>query len=553
MSGDSLEPSPVLTEQRDSSPLQHQQQELVRQESPAITPSESDQYDPEQVYERAPLVTRSYSQESTISTDSAPPPYEYYPPAKTIFGRAYNWLRQIPRIRRHQAIRLPTLPIHRSHHGSHTDSLSSASIDSIASSAYPATCCSYFLHAVSSNLPSTPRLVLPAGIARFRSFLICMSLAALVIFAFLLYCSIYFAPAALSAPVLPDQTTDTAARFLSLNVFMRPPGITNNWSDYKDERLDYIMRYVLPDYDVIAFQEIFGFGTRRKDKLIQQARMIGYNHHVESPRHYPWELGADGGLLILSRFPIRASNVIEFPRGIHSDWFSFKGAIHALIELNATRSVHLYTTHAQASYTAWATSSQGEVEVRLSQFSELHQLIRNTAEHDNVPMVLMGDFSVDSRVHDGRPLDEPSTSSSKEYSMMKKVLSGVGIDSAELDAKMRSRLFSDTWRIGDLTDALYDHYKYHPVTFGDVVSNSDGQLVPAETVLTEAEQLMTVQSLDYILWDQSRSSVVVRDARVQKFLVQNNDRLNDQEKKDLPFSQVSGNSSHLGTDIISSN
>lgn len=262
-----------------------------------------------QEQERTPLLSRSYSQDSVITTESAPPPYELYPPAKTIFGRAYNWLRQIPRLRSHQAIALPTLHLRRSRYSS---SLSSSSIDSIASSAYPPPCC--YSH-------SLPRVVLPSPLARLRGLLLCISFFALVLFSFLLFCSIFFAPASLGPPVLPDKSTNTSARFLTLNVFLRPPGVTNNWSDYKDERLQYLVRYVLPQYDVVAFQEAFAFASRRKDRLIQQARKMGYNYHVESPRHFPWDFAADGGLLILSRFPIRQADTIEYPRGIHSDWF----------------------------------------------------------------------------------------------------------------------------------------------------------------------------------------------------------------------------------------
>lgn len=288
---------------------------------PPQQPYTDEEEAPGAIYDRAPLLSRSYSQESTISTDSAPPPYELYPPAKTMFGRVYNWLRQLPRIRRrHGAIRLPTLPIHRSRHSQHADSLSSTSIDSIASSAYPATCCSYYYHVLVSYFPSMPRLVLPSALGRFRGFLICLSFFALIIFAFLLFCSVFFSPASLPPPSIPDKTTDSNARFLTLNIFMRPPGVTNNLSDYKDERLAYIVDHILPQYDVVAFQEAFAFGSRRKDWLIRQARAMGYNHHIESPRHYPWEIAVDGGLLIMSRFPIRVSHDIEYPRGFHSDW-----------------------------------------------------------------------------------------------------------------------------------------------------------------------------------------------------------------------------------------
>lgn len=269
--------------------------------------------------QEAPLLSRSYSQESVVSTDSAPPPYQFYPPAKTFFGRAYNWLRHIPRLRSHQAIALPTLPIRRPLY-SRMDSLSSTSIDSFASSAYPATCCSYAYYSIASRCPTLPRVVLPSFLARFRGAMICISIFALFVFSILLFFAVFFAPSSVTPGPYPDKSTDSSARMLTANIFMRPPGVTNSWSDFKDERLDYIVKYILPDYDIVAFQELFGFASRRKDWLIQQARYMGYNYHVESPRHYPWDFAADGGLLILSRFPIVASDAIEYPRGIHSDW-----------------------------------------------------------------------------------------------------------------------------------------------------------------------------------------------------------------------------------------
>ncbi|KAG2219600.1 hypothetical protein INT45_004851 [Circinella minor] len=511
--------------------------------------------------QQQPLLRRTYSQESGISTDSAPPPYEFYPPAKTFLGRAFNWIRAIPRIpRRHQAIALPLHQRFHSHH--HSDSLSSTSIDSFASSAYPATCCSYYYHVCLGRLP---RATLPVWLARCRWVLICISIFAIILFAFLLFCSIFFAPASLSPATLPDLQTNSSGRFLTLNIFMRPPGVTNNWSDYKEERLDYIVRYILPQYDVVAFQEAFAFGTRRKDRLIQRGRNMGYNHHVESPRHFPWDLGVDGGLLIMSRFPIRTFNTMEYPRGIHSDWLAYKGALHALIEFNPTQSIHLYTTHAQASYSQ--LSHQVDMQVRMSQFAQFHQFIKETSQRDNnIPMLLLGDFNVDAAVHDGS-ITEPSRSSSVEYQLMMDVLDGKGIERKKLysvdnynkekeDTSNQKRqnggkrlLYQDMYRL-TLSDKVYAHYGYHPVTFGDIILNKNGEIEPAETILTDSEQVMTVQSIDRILWEQDRgkaSSMFIRDAQVEKFLVQSNDMMSEYDKLQSPFTQISD---HYGLSCV---
>ena len=538
-----------------------QQQDDRHDDGNSNNDDHSDNGNDEGRQQQQPLLRRTYSQESGISTDSAPPPYEFYPPAKTFLGRAYNWIRAIPRIpRRHQAIALPLHQRFHSHH--HSDSLSSTSIDSFASSAYPATCCSYYYHVCLGRLP---RVTLPTWLARCRWVLICISIFAIIVFVFLLFCSIFFAPASLSPATLPDLQTNSSARFLTLNIFMRPPGVTNNWSDYKEERLDYIVRYILPQYDVVAFQEAFAFGTRRKDQLIQRGRNMGYNHHVESPRHYPWDLGVDGGLLIMSRFPIRTSHTIEYPRGIHSDWLAYKGALHALIELNPTQSIHLYTTHAQASYSP--LSHQTDMQIRISQFAQFHQFIKETSQHDNnIPMLLLGDFNVDAAVHDGS-ITEPSKSSSVEYQLMMDVLNGKGIERKRLHSasdkddggstRVRQNagkrlLYEDLYRLV-LSDKLYEHYGYHPVTFGDIVLNKNGEIEPAETILTDSEQVMTVQSIDRILWEQERgkaSNMLIRDAQVEKLLVQSNDMMNEHDKLKSPFTQISGNLLFIKKQII---
>ena len=110
---------------------------------------------------------------------------------------------------------------------------------------------------------------------------------------------------------------------------MRPPGIKNNDNDYKNMRLKYIIHNILPFYDIIAIQEAFAFANRRIDQLRIAAFKQGFHYQVSSPRHYPWDLAGDGGLLILSRFPIIKSDIIEFPRGVHSDWYVAKRKKHS--------------------------------------------------------------------------------------------------------------------------------------------------------------------------------------------------------------------------------
>lgn len=351
----------------------------------------------------------------------------------------------------------------------------------------------------------------------------CIIVSFILFIAFIIFCAFYFSPASLPAPTVPDKSTNTNAKFLTLNIFMRPPGVKNNRSDYKEARLNYIIENILPNYDVVAVQEAFAFANRRIDKLRLKARQLGFNYELYSPRHYPWQLAADGGLLLLSRFPIAQGDVIEYPRGVHADWMSYKGALHALIQLNTKRTIHVYTSHTQASYDASGALNQQDTRVRLSQFARLHEFISDTARDDGSPILIMGDLNIDASAHEGAKTDK-AVANSTAYTMMMDVLRGTGI---RLDDEQQ---YMHPWHIDTLVDAAYQQFGYHPVTFGDVRQLPNGTIVPAETVLTHWDQLMTVQSIDRILWaDRFSTDLKLSNITVEKFLV-----------KDQPFTQISG-------------
>ncbi|GAA5798180.1 hypothetical protein HPULCUR_003580 [Helicostylum pulchrum] len=508
---------------------------------------------------RTRLPSQTSYEPSVVSTQSSPPPYELYPPAKTMLGRMFNWLRKIPRLNTHQAIYLPTLPVHNNNssssrrsifsigrrntglsiHSQHSSSGSSAGSDNSVS------CFSRCYFTITDRLPPCPTIVLPSFLAQHRVLLILVSFFSLALFSFLLFCSVYFSPIDYPDPVFPDKVTNSTARFLTLNIFMRPPLIKNNWSDFKDDRLAYIEKYILPEYDVITFQESFAFATRRKDHLIATARKLGYNYHLESPRKYPWQIGVDGGLLLVSRFPIRESNIIEYPRGQHSDWLSVKGVLHALIELNPDKKVHVYTTHTQASYDTNNVINEDDTIIRLSQFSLLHNFIYDTTRNDNEPIMVVGDLNVDAAVHPhGAPITQPSKESSPEYLKMVDVIKGSGVKRPSSN----QRWFEHSWKMEDLVDVVYKKYGYHPVTFGDYTTNENGELIPAETVLTNWDQLMTVQSIDRIFWsDRESNRVRLEDPTVQKFWVEENELIDPEERQSIGFTQISD---HYGISCI---
>ncbi|KAJ3026123.1 UNVERIFIED_CONTAM: ribosomal 40S subunit protein S1B [Siphonaria sp. JEL0065] len=141
----------------------------------------------------------------------------------------------------------------------------------------------------------------------------------------------------------------SSVRILSYNIFLRPPGITSNTSDYKNARLNHFASTILTSYDIVCLQEIYSSGSTRLSKLLLQAKKYGFNYHVASPSKGILNTSVDGGLLILSRYPIVKADKVTYKRGINGDRFTAKGAIYAKIKVAPSNYLHVFNTHLQSS------------------------------------------------------------------------------------------------------------------------------------------------------------------------------------------------------------
>jgi len=76
----------------------------------------------------------------------------------------------------------------------------------------------------------------------------------------------------------------------------------------------------------------------------------GFHYHAQSDEPSLFSsYVTDGGLLILSRFPILEVEFRPFDYGVLADAISYKGVLYAKIEVDG-RLLHLFTTHTQATY-----------------------------------------------------------------------------------------------------------------------------------------------------------------------------------------------------------
>ena len=132
---------------------------------------------------------------------------------------------------------------------------------------------------------------------------------------------------AISENVLKRETI----KILSYNLYMRPPPVKTNDSDHKDARLEEFVMH-LDDFDIVCNQEVFSTMNSRKQRLITYAQKAGFMYHcISDPPPFFSGYATDGGLVILSRFPIIESGFSPYPYGVLSDSLSYKGVLYAKI------------------------------------------------------------------------------------------------------------------------------------------------------------------------------------------------------------------------------
>lgn len=270
-------------------------------------------------------------------------------------------------------------------------------------------------------------------------------------------------------------------RLLTFNFLIRPPPITYNGNDYKNERIAIMVRDHLRHYDIVCMQEVFGSLSTRRKRFIQSAgQKAGLVYSYHSPRSGLRSV-VDGGCLVLSRYPIVESDNVSFAPGINADWLARKGALYTRIQLRPDLCMHVITTHLQADYETNLHHARGNgpnQRVRRTQMQTLAAFIRDKTlpfvyTNPSWPIVLMGDLNINSRSGPTDGHDGP------EYLDAMEIISEAG------------------FRVHDLLKE--SHNGEHPVTICDSVEMPDGVLCPTEPQLTPHNEFHQRRSIDYIL------------------------------------------------------
>ncbi|PAJ76246.1 phospholipase [Pseudoalteromonas sp. NBT06-2] len=172
---------------------------------------------------------------------------------------------------------------------------------------------------------------------------------------------------------------DNNLNVLAYNVWALLPGVV---SKSVSERLNQIKDKV-NGYDIIVFSELFDNSRREiflnalKDEYPYQTKVVDKLNSIE-----------DGGVVIISRWPIENEAQITFNDCDAEDCMSAKGVMYVKINKGGNP-YHIFGSHTQA----W-TKEKNQV-TRTKQFHQMRDFIDNQYISESEPVIIAGDLNVD--------------------------------------------------------------------------------------------------------------------------------------------------------------
>lgn len=206
------------------------------------------------------------------------------------------------------------------------------------------------------------------------------------------------APLALgSAPASAAPTSsEKPLSVLTSNVMMLPP-IAGNYGNATRAAMLANAPYVKGS-DVVVFQETFENGpsdTLRNglaDQYPHQTPVLGRSTSGwdDTEGFYSALTPEDGGVSVLSKWPIERQVQHVYARGCGADWFSNKGFVYASLKVRGER-VHVIGTHLQAD-DPLCSDARG---IRRSQLNEIRNFLDGRQIPKSEQVVIAGDLNVD--------------------------------------------------------------------------------------------------------------------------------------------------------------
>ncbi|MFJ7067550.1 sphingomyelin phosphodiesterase [Streptomyces sp. NPDC101115] len=208
------------------------------------------------------------------------------------------------------------------------------------------------------------------------------------------------APSASAADTAATAATPNL-KVLTYNVFLFSKTLYPNWG--QDHRAAAIpAASFFQGHDVVVLQEAFDNSSSEALKS-RAAAQYPYQTPVMGRSKTGWDAtsGAysattpeDGGVTVLSKWPIVRKEQYVYKDACGADWYSNKGFVYTVLDVNGTK-VHVVGTHAQS--TDPGCSAGEAAQMRSRQFKNIDAFL----DAKNIPadeqVIVAGDMNVDSR------------------------------------------------------------------------------------------------------------------------------------------------------------
>ncbi|MFC7259960.1 sphingomyelin phosphodiesterase [Streptomyces lutosisoli] len=204
-----------------------------------------------------------------------------------------------------------------------------------------------------------------------------------------------------AAPASAEAATAPPMRVLTYNVFLMSQSLYPNWG--QDHRAAEIPKTsFFRGNDVVVLQE--AFDNSSSDALKSAAAgEYPYQTPIVGRSKSGWDAtgGAyssttpeDGGVTVLSKWPILHKEQYVYKDACGADWWSNKGFAYVVLNVNGTK-VHVVGTHAQSTDSGCGAGEAASMRSR--QFKAIDAFL----DAKNIPadeqVLVAGDFNVDSR------------------------------------------------------------------------------------------------------------------------------------------------------------
>lgn len=175
----------------------------------------------------------------------------------------------------------------------------------------------------------------------------------------------------------------TSLSVSTYNMCLFPFGMRHStvYADKERRMTEYISRF--PNYDIIALQEVFSSPMSSRWRRRINA-ITGYDIAWCRPPRFHRFMAMDGGLALLSRYPILTQQFVPFEHNIGVMRLADKGFLHAVIDFGHHGTMHVINIHLDPYQESSRNAQLHQIRLYI-----LSQLISQT------PFIVVGDFNFD--------------------------------------------------------------------------------------------------------------------------------------------------------------